>query len=447
MSELKIVVGYLGTNPISLDLSRSNKNAIVAGSGQTGKTVLVMNMLLNMLEAGYGDNVLIIDPTGQYSFLEKHGFKRLIPGEDFFVNPLDLPEPYPYEILTSFPEYAFGRDGLMSPAQQGFVRMALEDSRNLLEVYEKLQELRDRSTSEGDRNAIHAALNRLYPVFRIKAFMRTQGEIPEGFNIVDLSPIPGDDAKTLFTITLLYILYHSSYVGAMDNMLLILEEADRIGHEPIGRKHIVGKIMDEMSKYGLWCVFITHTVAKLCKEIRNSCDIKFIFRFNDPEDIALASRMVFVPPEEIAKLPRGLCFYRQGEKQTFRIAVKPREFIVREVRRFKARKPREELLLKLPARKPVVKSEEEKLREEIEKACKKALDEISSIVSSRRERRLISSALSDMELVLKLLKIRDGERVAYDRFLEPYAKYDKGSRKYVLTELGRRVLEILDRYR
>jgi len=51
-----------------------------------------------MIEAGYDGNVLVLDPTGQYGFLEKYEFKRLVPGEDFFINPLDLPEPYPFEI-------------------------------------------------------------------------------------------------------------------------------------------------------------------------------------------------------------------------------------------------------------------------------------------------------------------------------------------------------------
>jgi len=442
---LRIVVGYLGTNPISLDLSRSNKNTLVVGSSQTGKTILVTNILLNMIEAGYDGNVLVLDPTGQYGFLEKYEFKRLVPGEDFFINPLDLPEPYPFEILTSFPEYTFGNRGLMSPIQQGFLRRALENSRNLLEVYTNLEDFRDRAVSEGDRNALDAVLNRLYPVFRIKAFARTDGEIPRGFNIIDLSLIPGDDAKTLFSITLFYILYQASYIGALDNTLLFIEEADRIGHEPIGRKHIIGKIMDEMSKYGLWCVFISHTIAGLCKEIRNSCDVKFVFRLNDPEDIALASKMVFVPPREIAKLPKGLCFYKQGEKQTFRILVKPRPFIVKEVEFFKARKPKEELLLKLPTRREV-KSPEEKLREEVEEASRKALTELDRYVSGK-ERRLIASALSDVDLILKLLKVRNGERISYSTELKDYVKYIRLEKRYKLTKVGAKVLEIFDKYR
>ncbi len=443
---MEIEIGKRGSWSFTLEVGNKgfNNNMLVVGSAGSGKSSFVGTMLYRLEQAGYDGNIVVIDPTGEYGWLQEIGFKSWIPGLDIFINPLDLGGDYPLDILVALPEYQYGEKGRVSPIQEAKLRMALEGAETLKDVVENLLKLKDSARGEGEIAAIDAVFNRLSRVVRIKAFMETNFE-PGAFNglvHLDLSPIPGDDAKNLFTLTVLEMFYILARHGRY-NAIIIVDESDRIGHQPAERKHVLVKIMDEMRKYGLFLVAVAHRLSKIAEDIIANCGYHFVFRQVHPKDLNLAYGLLGVDPMYVRELRSFSCwFLAEGMRRAEKIRAEPDPYVAKKIWSFKPKPPMEELTLKI---KWTRKTEEEKLREEVERACRKALTELDSLGVSSRERRFLFYAFSNPELTLKIVKVGKGEKIRYSDELKTYVKHEKG--EYKLTVIGKLVMEILDKYR
>ena len=84
--------------PIDIDLTR---HLIVLGATGSGKSTLVKSPILNAMQRGLFNKVVIFDPTGEYSLFLAGRAYIAVPGIDIAVNPLTLPRNRASELLST----------------------------------------------------------------------------------------------------------------------------------------------------------------------------------------------------------------------------------------------------------------------------------------------------------------------------------------------------------
>ena len=246
--EYKLKVGY---NSRIIVRQGGDFNMLVAGAAETGKSIFVDQLLIDLARAGYSDNILVLDPTGEHRVLKAFGFKVVRAGLDLKLNPLSLPFERSLELLSNLPVYVFGDTGAFTPIQMQVLYESLEDSTNLEELVEALNRRLSRRQGEDVLNAIAAVLRRIRPL-TIPALMGAD-ELPTGKVVIDLSYMPSEEAKNMFSVTALYMVYLQTLAGRWSG-LTVVDEADRLGSGVgLSGRHILEMMVDELRKYGTCC--------------------------------------------------------------------------------------------------------------------------------------------------------------------------------------------------
>ena len=304
---MKIYLGRLGGTDYSLNLEKGeNNNTLIAGMAGTGKTTFMKTILYRMVENGFDENILIVDFTGEYGGLP--GFKTLIPGINFFINPFKLPFPRNRDIIFYFIRYVFGKE--VTPIQYYILSELILKYDNIRDIIRGLRDDLAKARDEGWRNAYASIFNRLLPLSEIEAIQKTT-DIPDGYIHLNLAHM-SEQEQLFFSIIALHYLYYLAKIGQY-SAIIVIDEAEKIAlpirSETQLTRNIVTQIIDELRKYGLYIFLISHTICRLDTEIRNNCRNIFIFRLQDPNDVRLASEITFTNPVTIRSLQRFTCIH------------------------------------------------------------------------------------------------------------------------------------------
>jgi len=305
--DMRIYLGRLGGTDYSLKLEKGeNNNTLIVGMAGTGKTTFMKTILYRMAEKGFDENILILDFTGEYVGLQ--GFKTLIPGIDFFINPFKLPFPRNRDVVFYFIRYVFGKE--VTPIQYYILSELISKYDNIKDIVRGLRDYLAKARDEGWRNAYASIFNRLLPLSEIGAIQKTT-DIPEGYIHLNLAYMGGQE-QLFFSIITLHYLYYLAKLGKY-SAILVIDEAERVALPIRGEtqltRNIVTQIIDELRKYGLYIFLISHTLSRLDPEVRNNCRNLFIFRLQDINDVRLASEMTSTNPLTIRSLQRFTCIH------------------------------------------------------------------------------------------------------------------------------------------
>ncbi len=323
---MRVLAGECNGEEFYIDFEEgANNNSLFVGMAGTGKSTFVKSILFRMRRS-IRNNIIVIDFTGEYSVLEKAGFKHLIPGVNFYLNPFGLPEGR--DILLYYIRYAFGRE--ITPIQLAIISDLTESYDNLEDMINYLRDRISRTRDEGLRNAYSAVLNRIRPLGEFNIF-RGNSSLPPGLLHLNLAYLPGNMVKVFFTITLLYYLYFMALRGEYTSFIVI-DEAERVAKpfliQSNVERNIVTMVYDELRKYGLFMFLITHTLALLDREVRNNVRHLFVFKLQDPDDVSLASKMLLVRYEDVINTRRYHFWYKPETTAAVRVKVLPEPIVL-----------------------------------------------------------------------------------------------------------------------
>ena len=261
---------------IAVRLGAGNSNLLVVGESQTGKSTLVGCLLAQLARWGWPKNILILDWTGEYTFLEKCGF-RVLEALDPVCNPLALGPAAALEILQQAAYEAaesergkFGIWGLRETERalmeaereaaqelEAAVKEGSERGGTLIDVVRALEKRLGSVRTQNERDAVQAALNRV-ELFLHPALCAREWVLPEGRVVVDLSRLPGKRVKKAVGLTMLrMILAGAEGEHAWRGLVVVDEIHNYIVPTPAGPDcPVVTDIANQLSKHGVavWAV-------------------------------------------------------------------------------------------------------------------------------------------------------------------------------------------------
>jgi hypothetical protein len=261
---------------IALRLGAGNNNILVVGESQTGKSTLVGCMLARLARRSWPKNILILDWTGEYTFLEKYGF-RVIEALDPVCNPLALGPEAALEILqqaayelTESERGRFGVWGLRETEKalmeaereaaeelEAAVKEGSERGGTLVDVVRALERRLASARTQNERDAARAALNRV-ELFLHPALCAREWALPEGRVVVDLSRLPSKRLKKAVGLTLLrMILAGAEGKNAWRGLVVVDEVHNYLVPTPAGPDcSVITDIANQLSKHGVavWAV-------------------------------------------------------------------------------------------------------------------------------------------------------------------------------------------------
>jgi hypothetical protein len=304
---------------IALRLGAGNNNILVVGGSQTGKSTLVGCLLVQLARQGWPDNVLVLDWTGEYTFLERYGF-RVIEALDPVCNPLALGPSAAVEILQQAAYEAvesergkFGTWGLRM-AERAVVEAEREAARELeaaveegserggtlIDVLRALERRLASARTQNERDAVLAALYRVELVLH-PALCAREWALPEGRVVVDLSRLPSARVKRAVGLTMLRMILASA--GRWRGLVVVDEIQSYL--VPRGGEldcPVVTDIANQLSKFGvaIWGVGQQlHLVPAGLRTVR----AKAVFRQTDPDALRAVELSM---GREAAEVVRGL---------------------------------------------------------------------------------------------------------------------------------------------
>jgi hypothetical protein len=264
---VRLVDGY------NLRFARGMDNSIaIIGAPGTGKSVL-LDYLLSRVPEDY--NVIVIDPTGEHASLKAFGYRVALTGVDAKLNPLGLfSKQEAVEVLRGALEAYWGER--LSPIVVFTLDRCAQGAGDLAGVVGCVEEVAASSQREDERNAAAALLRRLQPM--LSPALLGEEPLPYGRVVVDLSAVPGEEAKTAFAITLLFGVYVAAKSGGWEG-IVVVDEADRLGDVDI-----VNRSADELRKYNVSIWAVGHSVSRVARKLMDA-RVRLFFATSDPENI------------------------------------------------------------------------------------------------------------------------------------------------------------------
>jgi hypothetical protein len=240
---------------------KRDNSLLLCGAPGTGKSIILDTMLAQVPEWW---NLLVLDPTGEHAILEKlpdKGYAVLRAGVDVFLNPLELGPAGAFDVVTGVIEGYWGERP--SPIVSQTLSRALQGSKNLAEVYERVEKVLAGSSREDERSAAAALLRRLEPLLSCPALYGLE-LLPRGKVVIDMSTIESEAAKAAFALTALHAVYSSAKLGKWRG-IVVVEEADRLGDCVV-----VNRISDELRKYGVSVWAVGHSLSRIAKKLADA---------------------------------------------------------------------------------------------------------------------------------------------------------------------------------
>ena len=246
---------------IAVQLGSGNNNLLVVGESQTGKSTLVGCLLAQLSESPWGpETILVFDWTGEYTFLEGHGF-RVLEALDPVCNPLALGPRVALGILeeAAYEHFQSERGRLSPPVAEQAEKALMEafeagGGGTLVDVVRSLRVRAQRARSEDERTAALAALRRIWPLLH-PALCAREWALPQGRVVVDLSRLPDERVKRAVTLTMLRMVYASA--GRWRGLIVVDEIHSYIVPTPAGPDcPTITLIANQLSKHGvaIWAV-------------------------------------------------------------------------------------------------------------------------------------------------------------------------------------------------
>jgi hypothetical protein len=284
---------------IALRLGAGNNNILVVGGSQTGKSTLVGSLLAQLARRSWPDNILVLDWTGEYTFLERYGF-RVLEALDPVCNPLALGPAAALEILqqaayetVESERGKFGMWGLRETERavmeaereaaeelEAAVEEGSERGGTLVDVLRALEKRLGSVRTQNERDAVLAALYRVELVLH-PALCAREWALPTGKVVVDLSRLPSARVKRAVALTMLRMILASA--GKWRGLVVVDEIQSYL--VPRGGEldcPVVTDIANQLSKFGvaIWGVGQQlHLVPAGLRTVR----AKAVFRQTDPD--------------------------------------------------------------------------------------------------------------------------------------------------------------------
>jgi hypothetical protein len=254
---------------------KRDNSLLLCGAPGTGKSIMLDTMLAQVPEWW---NLLVLDPTGEHAILEKlpdKGYAVLRAGVDVFLNPLELGPAGAFDVVTGVIEGYWGERP--SPIVSQTLSRALQGSKNLAEVYERVEKVLAGSSREDERSAAAALLRRLEPLLSCPALYGLE-LLPRGRVVIDMSTIESEAAKAAFALTALHAVYSSAKLGKWRG-IVVVEEADRLGDCVV-----VNRIADELRKYNVSAWAVGHSLTRIARKLADA-RYQLYFATTDPDTL------------------------------------------------------------------------------------------------------------------------------------------------------------------
>jgi hypothetical protein len=261
----------------------ADNSVLLCGAPGTGKSI-VLDTMLARVPAWW--TVVVLDPTGEHAVLgklppsegEERRYAVLRAGVDVFLNPLALGPAGAFDVLAGVIE-GYWSERLTPIVAQTLMR-AVHGSRNLAEVYEKVEKVLAGSSREDERNAAAALLRRLEPLLSCPALYGSEEAepLPAGRTVIDMSTIESEAAKAAFALTALHLAYVSAKLGKWRG-IVVVEEADRLGD-----CEVVNRIADELRQYGVSVWAVGHSLARIARKLADA-HYQLYFATSDPDTL------------------------------------------------------------------------------------------------------------------------------------------------------------------
>ena len=262
---------------------KRDNSVLLSGAPGTGKSIVLDTMLARIPELW---TALVLDPTGEHAILgklppsegEERRYAVLRAGVDVFLNPLALGPAGAFDVLAGAIEGYWGER--LTPIVAQTLMRAVHGSKNLAEVYEKVEKVLAGSSREDERNAAAALLRRLEPLLSCPALYGSEEAepLPTGRTVIDMSTIESEAAKAAFALTALHLAYVSAKLGRWRG-IVVVEEADRLGD-----CDVVNRIADELRQYGVSAWAVGHSLARIARKLADA-KYQLYFATSDPDTL------------------------------------------------------------------------------------------------------------------------------------------------------------------
>jgi len=284
---------YIQVPDVSLNIPLDHHIFLIGESG-SGKSVGIANIIRYILHyTKY--RVIVFDWIGNFLSLANTINDTVIirPGEDIHI---DLHKVFDKNILPEIYEEASllyfkgSKTALFTPAVYEKLTEVIKNVDSHYKMIRVLEDMKVKCRREDDRSAIMALLRRirsLDPTLYIP--MDEEDDLltlldKHRLVIVDLSAIPSEMDKILFTLVCLKILY-LNWDSSKPKLYIVIDEVHRLAPRSSDREWLLSRVAREGLKYNIHLILADQTLTNISEDIWGNMGHKFIFNVSNPRDI------------------------------------------------------------------------------------------------------------------------------------------------------------------
>jgi len=279
---------------VSIDIPLDH-HIFLLGESRSGKSVGIADIIDYIMR--YTDShVIVFDWVGNFISLTKSIDDSIVirPGEDLHI---DIYRVFEKKVLPEIYEEASllyfrgSRNASFTPATYEKLVEAISNADNHLNLIKVLMDMRSRVRDRDDKSAISALLRRIKSLDP-SLYISMDGEpslidliMGNRLVLIDLSAIPSEMDKILFTLICLKVLY-LNWDSRRPRLYIVIDEAHRMApRSEDNREWLLNRIAREGLKYNLNLILADQTLMNISEDIWGNMGHKFIFTLDNPRDI------------------------------------------------------------------------------------------------------------------------------------------------------------------